>query len=93
MDPIPIKKAIKVMMNMKKIICENRFGKTLCFKRTSVIMEKTNNKCSSALKEQHINHFGLKLLFTAYEVVHDYDKWVARDGFMFQFDIYVRKIT
>ena len=66
-------------------------------------MEKTANvrlKRSLVLQEQHIKHFGLKLLSTSREIVQDGDKWLdcdgllnLTDGFMIHFAIYVGKIA
>ena len=95
MDPILIK---ITMIGMKKIVCAASVRLTVLNERLLLWKKETTNVYlkSLVLQEQHINHFGRKLLSTPCEVVQDNDKgddsdWALNltDGFMIQFDIYV----
>ena len=96
MDPLLIKVAIKVIMSMKKIVCAISVRLAVSNESLFHRENKTTNVHLKplVLQEQLINHFGLKVLSTACEVVPHGDKWDnsdwtlnLTDSFMIQFDM------
>ena len=67
------------MMSMKKIVWCGVSVRLAVSNNFLLLKKKKIRLKPLVLHEQHINHFGLKLISKACEVVQDGDKWIDSD--------------